>query len=81
VVTSAASSAESTQDRNRFRRQAPLGISELGKQVCAVVEVLKHIVVVDRLLDETVACDERINGRSGSVGLAEELVGNELAHD
>jgi hypothetical protein len=59
--------------------QRALLVCEIVDELCTVVVVLAHVVVVDRLLDQLSGADERVDGVGSSVSWAEERFTVDLA--
>jgi hypothetical protein len=57
------------------------GIGQPGEELGAAVEVFAHIVIVDRLLEQTALGDQRVYRRGCCVGLAQQFGCDELAYD
>jgi hypothetical protein len=67
------------QGRDRLTGQLPLLVGEVVEKVGPVVVVLAHVMVVDRLLDEPISSNKRVNAGGRGVSFPEERFAVDLA--
>ncbi len=76
-----ASVGDGEQVRDRVGRNLPLLRGEVLNQLRPTGVVIQDVVIVDELLDEQLLADQQVDGRTRTVGPAEEPLAVDLAHD